>query len=328
MADSDTEFKELSVHVRACAEMQVTPLVTPVGSLSFHTTSSHIDPNLDPSLSSQTSLGPHSREEFEERPGIEDIDMQIDMERNSAPHKPLFTAQTLTAKSDVEAEQFLQMLQMSDIIELIANDLTGKYCLPDIVKKTTQDYTSAAILAPNIQAYKALGLVAAVIIVIHNLGVQDLPPQHETGQCAVLESVIAKVLMDMRCYVKAQIGSSIADQKENCNGIIILTNSSIGTTKAQSMLALQMWLAFLQEMYIKSGAHTNSNVDFWKFVNEWLVKIRVKFLLGMCQLGQDRLHKRRSVECMSFGKAISNITLELKPLSWIAERSPQRTWSG
>ncbi|SJL11782.1 uncharacterized protein ARMOST_15191 [Armillaria ostoyae] len=268
MADSDTKFKELSAHVRAHAEMQVTPPVAPVRLLSFHMTSPHIDPNLDPFLSSQTSLGPRSHEEFEEGPGIEDIDVQINMERNSAPHEPLFTAQqgremkfqrTLTAKSDVKADQFLQgtqpaehmfqlflqMLQMSNIIELIANDLTRKYCLPDTVKKTAQDYVSAAILAPNIQAHKAPGLVAAVITVMRNLGVQDLPPQHETGWCAMLELVIAKALTDMRCYVKAQIGSSIADQKENCNDITILTNSSIGTTKAQSTLVLQMWLAFL-----------------------------------------------------------------------------------
>lgn len=79
-------------------------------------------------------------------------------------------------------QMYLRMLEMGDIIELVANDLTGKYCLPDMVKvcpdplgythdsqpyfkqKTAQDYASAAILAPNIQAYKAPGLVAAVIV--------------------------------------------------------------------------------------------------------------------------------------------------------------------
>lgn len=100
---------------------------------------------------------------------------------------------------------------------------------------------------------------------MRNLGVQELPPPHKTGWCAVLESVIAKALTDMRCYVKAQvsdmhptcideyktnqersqISSSIADEKENCNNIAMLTDASIGTTKAQSTLALRMQLAFL-----------------------------------------------------------------------------------
>ncbi|SJL12787.1 uncharacterized protein ARMOST_16218 [Armillaria ostoyae] len=38
-------------------------------------------------------------------------------------------------------------------------------------------------------------------------------------------------------------------------------------------------------------------------------------LLGTGQIDQDRSHKRRSMKCVGLGKAISNITLELKPLS-------------
>ncbi len=38
-----------------------------------------------------------------------------------------------------------------------------------------------------------------------------------------------------------------------------------------------------------------------------------KSLLGTCQIDKGNLHERRSAECMGFGEAISNITLELKP---------------
>ncbi len=36
-------------------------------------------------------------------------------------------------------------------------------------------------------------------------------------------------------------------------------------------------------------------------------------VLGTCQIVKDNLHERRSAECVGFGEAISNITLEPKP---------------
>ncbi len=49
-----------------------------------------------------------------------------------------------------------------------------------------------------------------------------------------------------------------------------------------------------------------------------LEKIRLKglssnILLGMCQIDEDNLHEQSPAECMGFGEAISNVTLELKP---------------
>ncbi len=38
----------------------------------------------------------------------------------------------------------------------------------------------------------------------------------------------------------------------------------------------------------------------------------MRHLLGRCQIDKDNLHKWRSAECVGFGKAFSNITLELK----------------
>ncbi len=43
---------------------------------------------------------------------------------------------------------------------------------------------------------------------------------------------------------------------------------------------------------------------------------------------QDKSHEQRSTECMGFGEAISNITLELKPWDWITEQSPWRVRVG
>lgn len=133
----------------------------------------------------------------------------------------------------------------------------------------------------NIQAYKAPRLVAAVIIsflwiydrvqpywsflqtVMRNLGVQDLPPQHETGWCTILESVIAKALTDMHCYMKAQMRGyctismeHMIDQVADRLDFQLPTRRKIATTLQYSPiqaleplrpspLALQMWLAFL-----------------------------------------------------------------------------------
>ncbi len=36
-------------------------------------------------------------------------------------------------------------------------------------------------------------------------------------------------------------------------------------------------------------------------------------LLGTCQIVKDNSHERRSAECVGFGEAISNVTLEPKP---------------
>ncbi len=36
-------------------------------------------------------------------------------------------------------------------------------------------------------------------------------------------------------------------------------------------------------------------------------------LLGTCQIDEDNLHEQSPVECVGFGEAISNVTLELKP---------------
>ncbi len=36
-------------------------------------------------------------------------------------------------------------------------------------------------------------------------------------------------------------------------------------------------------------------------------------VLGTCQMIKDNSHERRSAECVGFGEAISNVTLELKP---------------
>ncbi len=33
----------------------------------------------------------------------------------------------------------------------------------------------------------------------------------------------------------------------------------------------------------------------------------------MCQINKGNSHEQRSTECVGFGKAISNVTLELKP---------------
>ncbi len=41
-------------------------------------------------------------------------------------------------------------------------------------------------------------------------------------------------------------------------------------------------------------------------------KVRGK-VLGKCQMVKDNSHERRSAECVGFGEAISNITLEPKP---------------
>ncbi len=38
-----------------------------------------------------------------------------------------------------------------------------------------------------------------------------------------------------------------------------------------------------------------------------------ELVLGMCQIDKGNSHKRRSVECVGFGKALSNVTLEPKP---------------
>lgn len=39
----------------------------------------------------------------------------------------------------------------------------------------------------------------------------------------------------------------------------------------------------------------------------------VLLVLKTCQIDKDNLHKWRFMECMGFGEAISNITLEPKP---------------
>ncbi len=49
-----------------------------------------------------------------------------------------------------------------------------------------------------------------------------------------------------------------------------------------------------------------------------LEKIQLKglssnILLGTCQIDEDNLHERSPAECVGFGEAISNITLEPKP---------------
>ncbi len=36
-------------------------------------------------------------------------------------------------------------------------------------------------------------------------------------------------------------------------------------------------------------------------------------VLGTCQIDKGNSHKQRSTECMGFGEAISNVTLEPKP---------------
>ncbi len=36
-------------------------------------------------------------------------------------------------------------------------------------------------------------------------------------------------------------------------------------------------------------------------------------VLGMCQIVKGNSHEQRSAECVGFGKAISNVTLEPKP---------------
>ncbi len=48
---------------------------------------------------------------------------------------------------------------------------------------------------------------------------------------------------------------------------------------------------------------------------------KTSILLGMCQIDKGNLHEQRSMECVDLGKAISNVTLELKPGDWVAEWS-------
>ena len=38
----------------------------------------------------------------------------------------------------------------------------------------------------------------------------------------------------------------------------------------------------------------------------------INSMLGTCQIDKDNLHEQKSMECVGFGKAISNVTLEPK----------------
>ncbi len=52
-----------------------------------------------------------------------------------------------------------------------------------------------------------------------------------------------------------------------------------------------------------------------KMVMVKLIDLKASYIgqvLGTCQIDKGNLHEWRSMECMGFGKAISNITLELK----------------
>lgn len=98
---------------------------------------------------------------------------------------------------------------------------------------------------------------------MHDIGVQELSLPHETGQCGVLESVISKALTDMSCHVKSQVSAqplkridtnalviqihhSINDKDfKKPDDIAALVGACIGTTKAQSTLAVRIHIAFL-----------------------------------------------------------------------------------
>ncbi len=76
---------------------------------------------------------------------------------------------------------------------------------------------------------------------------------------------------------------------------------------------------------VETLAHDSSSCGGYYY--DYLSAI-TSFPLEMCQIDKVNSHEQRSVECMGFDKAISNVTLKLKPWSWIAEQSPQRAKVG
>ncbi|SJL16231.1 uncharacterized protein ARMOST_19751 [Armillaria ostoyae] len=205
---------------------------------------------------------------------------------------------------------FLQVLEVKDMAEVITNDLVGKYTLPDTVRKTAQDYASAAVLAPNLQAYKAPALAASIMTVMRDLRVQELPPPHETGRCGVLESVISKALTDMRCHVKAQIHCSIDDKDvKQSDDITTLVVACIGTTKAQSTLAVRMHIAFLVGFGVLNVMH---------YIDGMLVQMRKTFATASLLAGAFKDIYEQDMQQYGSPDSIDNpVVMAKKVESWL-----------
>ncbi|PBK87799.1 hypothetical protein ARMGADRAFT_1121388 [Armillaria gallica] len=88
------------------------------------------------------------------------------------------------------------------------------------------------------------------------------------------------------------------------------TGKSAGDNKGHDSVG--KWMTY-------GGAEKLMDIDRWKYMSEGRcftcheTEHISRDLLGTCQIDEGNLHKQRSTECVGFGKAISNVTLEPKP---------------
>ncbi len=111
-----------------------------------------------------------------------------------------------------------------------------------------------------------------------------------------------------------------------CNGydaILMIVNrfskEIVPITCSTELLSEGLVKILCDEVYAKHGMpqvviSDQGMVFVSKFMQDLYNLLQIKSnVLGTCQIDEGNSHKWRSTECMGFGKAISNVTLEPKP---------------
>ncbi len=72
-----------------------------------------------------------------------------------------------------------------------------------------------------------------------------------------------------------------------------------------------------EQTSVRIPSNSDSDLTTHIYTVELLVDTQFKYQLGLvlgtCQIDEDNLHEQSLAECVGFGEAISNVTLEPKP---------------
>ncbi|GBE78718.1 hypothetical protein SCP_0116090 [Sparassis crispa] len=164
------------------------------------------------------------------------------------------------------------LLECRDYLQKLSRD--SEYKIPDTLRATLMDYAHTYILSPTIESYRKASNPGNILAAMRHLNIAQIPPEQETGRCAVIHTVVAKGLTEWRNHVKTQISISI-DAKSTIRNLAALAHACIKTCSVHPTVAMYIRLAYIRLIFVKfSGLKEDA---FWNKVDSSMKEIREQY---------------------------------------------------
>ncbi|GBE87282.1 hypothetical protein SCP_1005290 [Sparassis crispa] len=219
-----------------------------------------------------------TREEYEgentrygERLDAVEFGQHLKRLRNLTPHSESELARFAESPHLLQHTMYTYglLLECRDYLQKLSRD--SEYKIPDTLRATLTDYAHTYILSPTIESYRKASNPGNILAAMRHLNIAQIPPEQETGRCAIICTVVVKGLTEWRNHVKTQISISI-DAKSTIRNLAALAHACIKTCSVRPTIAMYIRLAYIRLIFVKfSGLKEDA---FWNKVDSSMKEIR------------------------------------------------------